>query len=67
MTDGIPAVPPEEAHAIHGRTLDGRTFLVLLRGGRRPTAKECVAITYIGASQLCAYCAWVAAGLPLGA
>ena len=32
MTDGIPAVPPEEAHAIHGRTLDGRTFLVLLRG-----------------------------------
>lgn len=40
--------------------------LVFLRGGRRPSPRDCILITLIGAAQLFSYCAWVRLGLPLG-
>lgn len=40
--------------------------LVFLRRGRRPSPRDCILITLIGAAQLLSYCAWVRLGLPLG-
>lgn len=44
--------------------------LVLMRryawGERRPTARECIAITYWGTAQLVSYNVWIFVGLPLG-
>ncbi len=44
--------------------------LILVRyyagGERRPSARECIALTLWGTGQLVSYNVWVAAGLPLG-
>lgn len=39
---------------------------LLMKGDRLPTARECIAITYLGTAQLLSYNLWIAAGLPLG-
>ncbi len=51
---------------IAGCVQQALVVLVFLREGRRPSPRDCVLITLIGAAQLFSYCAWVRLGLPLG-
>jgi hypothetical protein len=51
---------------IAGCVQQALVVLGFLREGRRPSPRDCILITLIGAAQLFSYCAWVRLGLPLG-